>query len=89
MRLERSNCKASSMTDVEDVVKLYLGMDFGTSGARYAVIDKKGVIHSEGKRDYPLYMVRFYMITSFKLLCSTIMFHMLVLLFSSMVIWYK
>jgi D-ribulokinase len=33
-------------------VTLYLGIDFGTSGARYAVIDKQGVIHSEGKRPY-------------------------------------
>ncbi|CAD6220237.1 unnamed protein product [Miscanthus lutarioriparius] len=31
---------------------LYLGIDFGTSGARYAVIDKQGAIHSEGKRAY-------------------------------------
>ncbi|KAF2301919.1 hypothetical protein GH714_030421 [Hevea brasiliensis] len=36
--------------------RLYLGMDFGTSGARYALIDKHGTIHSEGKREYPLYM---------------------------------
>lgn len=32
---------------------LYLGIDFGTSGARYALIDKQGAIHSEGKRTYP------------------------------------
>ncbi|KAL6611181.1 hypothetical protein ACP70R_039109 [Stipagrostis hirtigluma subsp. patula] len=31
---------------------LYLGIDFGTSGARYALIDKQGFIHSEGKRSY-------------------------------------
>lgn len=37
--------------------KLYLGMDFGTSGARYALIDKDGNVQAEGKRDYPLYMV--------------------------------
>ncbi|XP_057544682.1 D-ribulose kinase [Amaranthus tricolor] len=36
--------------------RLYLGMDFGTSGARYALIDKQGQIHAEGKREYPLYM---------------------------------
>ncbi|KAE9447330.1 hypothetical protein C3L33_20788, partial [Rhododendron williamsianum] len=36
--------------------RLFLGMDFGTSGARYAVIDKDGTIRAEGKRDYPLYM---------------------------------
>ncbi|CAN4119723.1 unnamed protein product [Withania somnifera] len=35
--------------------KLYLGMDFGTSGARYALIDREGNIHAEGKREYPLY----------------------------------
>ncbi|CAK9142067.1 unnamed protein product [Ilex paraguariensis] len=35
---------------------LYLGMDFGTSGARYALIDKEGNIHAEGKREYPLHM---------------------------------
>ncbi|KAM6554777.1 hypothetical protein CsatB_015539 [Cannabis sativa] len=37
-------------------VRLYLGMDFGTSGARFALIDKQGTIHAEGKREYPLYM---------------------------------
>lgn len=37
--------------------KLYLGMDFGTSGARYSLIDREGNIHAEGKREYPLYMV--------------------------------
>ncbi|KAJ1288315.1 hypothetical protein BS78_02G079800 [Paspalum vaginatum] len=31
---------------------LYLGIDFGTSGARYALIDEQGAIHSEGKRAY-------------------------------------
>ncbi|KAL9173901.1 hypothetical protein ABFS82_02G018800 [Erythranthe guttata] len=36
--------------------KLYLGMDFGTSGARYALIDKEGELRAEGKREYPLYM---------------------------------
>ncbi|KAL8543056.1 hypothetical protein ACS0TY_003799 [Phlomoides rotata] len=36
--------------------RLYLGMDFGTSGARYALIDKEGKIRAEGKREYPLYM---------------------------------
>ncbi|CAL1384880.1 unnamed protein product [Linum trigynum] len=35
--------------------RLYLGMDFGTSGARYAVVDKQGTLHSEGKREYPIY----------------------------------
>lgn len=36
--------------------RLFLGMDFGTSGARYAVIDKDGTIRAEGKREYPLHM---------------------------------
>ncbi|KAJ6906216.1 hypothetical protein NC652_023846 [Populus alba x Populus x berolinensis] len=36
--------------------RLYLGMDFGTSGARYALIDKQGIIHSEGKREYPVFV---------------------------------
>ncbi|XP_074275445.1 D-ribulose kinase isoform X2 [Silene latifolia] len=36
--------------------KLYLGLDFGTSGARYALIDKHGLIKAEAKREYPLYM---------------------------------
>lgn len=38
--------------------KLYLGMDFGTSGARFTVIDEKGEIKSEGKREYPPFMVK-------------------------------
>lgn len=38
--------------------RLYLGMDFGTSGARYALIDKQGTIHAEGKKEYPNCMVR-------------------------------
>ncbi|KAL4304290.1 hypothetical protein GQ457_10G024770 [Hibiscus cannabinus] len=36
--------------------RLYLGMDFGTSGARFALIDKQGTVHAEGKRGYPQYM---------------------------------
>ncbi|OMO74376.1 hypothetical protein CCACVL1_16778 [Corchorus capsularis] len=36
--------------------RLYLGMDFGTSGARYALIDKQGTIHAEGKREYPQFL---------------------------------
>lgn len=38
--------------DKEAKKKLYLGMDFGTSGARYALIDGEGIIVSEGKRAY-------------------------------------
>ncbi|EEF49476.1 xylulose kinase, putative [Ricinus communis] len=48
---------SSSIKDNQEAgERLYLGMDFGTSGARYALIDKQGSIHSEGKREYPLYM---------------------------------
>lgn len=36
--------------------RLYLGMDFGTSGARFAIIDKEGAVHAEGKREYPCIM---------------------------------
>ncbi|XP_072982890.1 D-ribulose kinase [Typha latifolia] len=37
--------------------KLYLGIDFGTSGARYVLIDKQGDIHSENKRTYSRHCV--------------------------------
>lgn len=40
--------------------RLYLGMDFGTSGARFALIDKEGAVCAEGKREYPLFKVREY-----------------------------
>ncbi|KAJ4785576.1 Xylulose kinase [Rhynchospora pubera] len=33
--------------------RLYLGIDFGTSGARYALIDDQGNLCSERKRAYP------------------------------------
>ncbi|KAA8546025.1 hypothetical protein F0562_020524 [Nyssa sinensis] len=42
--------------DLDVGERLYLGMDFGTSGARYALIDKEGTIFAEGKRGYPLYL---------------------------------
>lgn len=38
--------------------KLYLGMDFGTSGARFTVIDDQGAIKAEGKREYHPFMVK-------------------------------
>lgn len=44
---------------LKDGKRLYLGMDFGTSGARYALIDKDGIIYAEQKREYPMYMVIF------------------------------
>ncbi|RVW93381.1 hypothetical protein CK203_022390 [Vitis vinifera] len=41
--------------------RLYLGMDFGTSGARFVLIDKQGTIQAQGKREYPLlYMISEY-----------------------------
>ncbi|XP_059654086.1 D-ribulose kinase [Cornus florida] len=52
------NCKRNASIDLEVGERLYLGMDFGTSGARYALIDKEGAICAEGKREYPLYMSR-------------------------------
>lgn len=36
--------------------RLYLGLDFGTSGARFAIIDIGGTIQAEAKRPYPLYL---------------------------------
>ena len=65
MRLTRSECKPSSSTDVEIGEKLYLGMDFGTSRPRrYAITEKQGIMHSEEKKEHPLFMVSF---ISFKL----------------------
>lgn len=51
------NCKDSLEVDSQDRERLFLGMDFGTSGARFAVIDKEGEIHAEGKREYTSCMV--------------------------------
>ncbi|XP_010028637.2 D-ribulose kinase isoform X2 [Eucalyptus grandis] len=48
--------RVSSGMNPEIGERLYLGMDFGTSGARFALIDKQGNIHAEGKREYPEYM---------------------------------
>jgi sugar (pentulose or hexulose) kinase len=36
--------------------KLYLGMDFGTSGGRFTVIDEQGESKAQGKREYPPFM---------------------------------
>ncbi|XP_043710971.1 D-ribulose kinase isoform X1 [Telopea speciosissima] len=41
---------------VQTSPQLYLGMDFGTSGARFALIDDQGTIHAQGKRDYPQHL---------------------------------
>ncbi|PIN04885.1 Ribulose kinase [Handroanthus impetiginosus] len=62
--LEKSEARITSLRaskvnmDVDLPVgeRLYVGMDFGTSGARYALINKEGTIRAEGKREYPLYM---------------------------------
>ncbi|XP_074335582.1 D-ribulose kinase isoform X2 [Apium graveolens] len=48
--------KANENVSLVDGRRLYLGMDFGTSGARYTLIDKDGIIHAERKREYPNYM---------------------------------
>ena len=54
-------CKCSDRDNPESghpsEEQLYLGMDFGTSGARFALIDKQGTIHAEGKRNYPSFVV--------------------------------
>ncbi|GAB2267662.1 D-ribulose kinase, variant 2 [Dionaea muscipula] len=42
--------------DADGGERLYLGLDFGTSGARYTVIDKKANVRAEGKREYPVYL---------------------------------
>lgn len=51
------NSKVDSVVDSQAGKRLYLGMDFGTSGARFALIDDDGNMRAEGKREYPLYMV--------------------------------
>ncbi|KAL3515110.1 hypothetical protein ACH5RR_022012 [Cinchona calisaya] len=50
------NSKENADVDFEVGKRLYMGMDFGTSGARYTLIDEDGNIHAEGKREYPLFM---------------------------------
>ncbi|KAK0582529.1 hypothetical protein LWI29_026622 [Acer saccharum] len=55
MSLMGSSSKNGNGGQVSDQ-RLYLGMDFGTSGARFALIDKHGTIFSEAKREYPKYM---------------------------------
>ncbi|XP_050263079.1 D-ribulose kinase isoform X1 [Quercus robur] len=47
--------EGNSEVGVQVSEQLYLGLDFGTSGARFALIDKGGTIHAQGKREYPLY----------------------------------
>ncbi|KAM7482653.1 hypothetical protein LguiB_007236 [Lonicera macranthoides] len=50
------NSRTNAEVDLKVGERLYLGMDFGTSGARYALIDKEGTKLAEGKREYPLFM---------------------------------
>ncbi|KAF3790981.1 Xylulose kinase [Nymphaea thermarum] len=45
-------CKAEKEAGIQDTGQLFLGMDFGTSGARFALIDKHGKLYAEGKREY-------------------------------------
>lgn len=52
MSLKNGDNKKSSVGAGE---RLYLGLDFGTSGARFAIIDIGGTIQAEAKRPYPLY----------------------------------
>lgn len=57
IRMHVVGSKANEDVSLLDGKRLYLGMDFGTSGARYTLIDKDGIIHAEQKREYPKYMV--------------------------------
>lgn len=54
-----SNTGKTEVAIEEGDQRLYLGLDFGTSGARFALIDNGGAIQAEAKREYPLYMVLF------------------------------
>ncbi|RWR81764.1 Carbohydrate kinase [Cinnamomum micranthum f. kanehirae] len=51
-----SGSRESSSSGEQVGKPLYLGMDFGTSGARYVLIDKQGTVHAEGKREYPKFI---------------------------------
>ncbi|KAJ0962196.1 hypothetical protein J5N97_030024 [Dioscorea zingiberensis] len=50
--LVRMSSKGCLDAQFQGSKRLYLGIDLGTSGARYALIDKQGIVHSEGKRTY-------------------------------------
>ncbi|CAJ2679361.1 unnamed protein product [Trifolium pratense] len=50
-----SNNRSSNKKQLEGE-SLYLGLDFGTSGARFAIIDIVGTIQAEAKRNYPIYL---------------------------------
>lgn len=56
----KMSSKGSLDEEFQGRKRLYLGIDFGTSGARYALIDKQGIVHSEGKRTYGQTNVRVY-----------------------------
>ncbi|KAL1324222.1 hypothetical protein HN51_034384 [Arachis hypogaea] len=54
-KLRRQRAVSMSVGVEEASESLYLGLDFGTSGARFAIIDKGGTIQVEAKKEYPLY----------------------------------
>ncbi|XP_006663964.2 D-ribulose kinase isoform X2 [Oryza brachyantha] len=53
MLSKQNNPRGQRSADGTGEPSLYLGIDFGTSGARYALVDQQGAIHSEGKITYP------------------------------------
>ncbi|OVA06171.1 Carbohydrate kinase [Macleaya cordata] len=53
MLASSSSKEGTDVGGVQSSQQLYLGMDFGTSGARYVLIDKQGMTYAEGKREYP------------------------------------
>jgi len=59
MSLKNGDNKKLEVSSVGGGERLYLGLDFGTSGARFAIIDIGGTIQAEAKRPYPLYSVSF------------------------------
>jgi len=59
MSLKNGDTKKLEVSSMGAGERLYLGLDFGTSGARFAIIDIGGTIQAEAKRPYPLYSVSF------------------------------
>lgn len=59
MNMRNGNNKKRSEVSVGASERLYLGLDFGTSGARFAIVNNLGTIQAEAKRHYPLYSVAF------------------------------
>nr|GLL23629.1 uncharacterized protein LOC109161468 [Ipomoea trifida] len=64
------NSKVDSVADSQAGKRLYLGMDFGTSGARFALIDDDGNMRAEGKREYPLYMTKWFSSSELKIFAN-------------------